>query len=72
MAAVSASQVREGMAVYSGEGKSLSRIERLDRDSITVRGQQYEFTSIDRADSNRVHLTRQVGASTDAGGGGGR
>jgi uncharacterized protein (TIGR02271 family) len=67
MAAVSASQLREGMEVYSGEGQPLGRIERMDRDSITVRGQQYEFSSIERADGNRVYLTRQVGASTDAG-----
>jgi len=67
MAAVSAAQVREGMELYSGEGQSLGRIERMDRDSVTVRGQQYELTAIDRAEGNRVYLTRQVGASTDTG-----
>jgi uncharacterized protein (TIGR02271 family) len=67
MAQVSASQLREGMEVHSGEGQSLGTIERLDRDSITVRGQQYEFTSIARIEGNRVHLTRQVGASVDSG-----
>ncbi|CAA9229383.1 MAG: hypothetical protein AVDCRST_MAG77-914 [uncultured Chloroflexi bacterium] len=67
MAAVNASQLREGMEVYSGEGQSLGPIERMDRDSITVRGQQYEFTSIARTGANRVYLTRQVGASTGTG-----
>ncbi|CAA9287605.1 MAG: hypothetical protein AVDCRST_MAG77-4382 [uncultured Chloroflexi bacterium] len=66
MAQVNASQLREGMEVHSGEGQSLGTIERIDRDSITVRGQQYEFTSIERVEGNRVHLTRQVGASVDS------
>ncbi len=65
MAAVTGSQLREGMEVHSGEGQSLGTIERINRDSITVRGQQYEFTSIERVEGNRVHLTRRVGASVD-------
>ncbi|MDQ3701665.1 MAG: YsnF/AvaK domain-containing protein [Chloroflexota bacterium] len=57
--------LRQGMQVYSGEDKMLGTIERMDSDSITVNGQQYEFSSIERAEGNRVYLTRQVGASTD-------
>ncbi len=67
MPQISASQLREGMQVHSGEGQALGAIERIDRDSITVKGQQYEFTSIERVEGNRVHLTRQVGASVDSG-----
>ena len=59
-------QLREGMQVYSGEGQPLGPIERIDADSITVAGQQYEFSSIARAEGDRVYLTRQVGASVDA------
>jgi uncharacterized protein (TIGR02271 family) len=59
-------QLREGMQVYSGEGQPLGSIERIDADSITVRGQQYEFSSVARAEGDRVYLTRQVGASADA------
>jgi uncharacterized protein (TIGR02271 family) len=60
-------QLRKGMQVLSGEGRSLGTIEATDADSITVNGQQYEFTSIERLEGDRVYLTRQVGASTDAG-----
>jgi len=60
-------QLRQGMQVFSGEGRSLGTIEQTDADSITVKGQQYEFTSIERVDGNRVYLTRQVGATTESG-----
>jgi len=62
-----AKQLREGMQVFSGEGRPLGTIEQTDADSITVKGQQYEFTSIERIEGNRVYLTRQVGATTDSG-----
>ncbi len=62
-------QLREGMQVYSGEGQRLGPIERLDADSVTVNGQQYKFTSIERLEGDRVYLTRQVGASVDLPGG---
>jgi len=67
MAAITANQLRKGAQVYSGEGQLLGPIERIDADSITVKGQQYDFTSIERAEGDKVHLTRQVGASVDAG-----
>jgi len=57
--------LQQGMQVYSGEQKLLGTIERIDGDSITVNGEQYEFSSVERAEGNRVYLTRQVGASTD-------
>ncbi len=59
--------LRQGMQVYSGEGQLLGTIERIDDDSLTVNGQQYAFTSVERAEGNRLYLTRQVGASTDRG-----
>jgi uncharacterized protein (TIGR02271 family) len=58
-------RLHEGMQVYSGEGQKLGPIERIDADSLTVAGQQYEFNSIERFEGDRVYLTRQVGASTD-------
>ena len=64
---IDAQQLRRGMQVYSGEGQELGPIESTDNDSITVNGQQYEFSSIERVEGNRVHLTRQVGASTERG-----
>jgi uncharacterized protein (TIGR02271 family) len=64
-------QLHEGMQVYSGEGQQLGTIEATDADSLTVKGQQYEFTSIERVEGDRVYLTRQVGASTERGGAGG-
>jgi uncharacterized protein (TIGR02271 family) len=60
-------RLRKGMQVLSGEGRSLGTIEATDADSITVNGQQYEFTSIERLEGDRVFLTRQVGATTDSG-----
>jgi uncharacterized protein (TIGR02271 family) len=66
--------LREGLEVYSGEGRPLGSIERVDRDAITVRGERYELTSIERVEGGRVYLTRQVGATagpTPAGAGGG-
>jgi uncharacterized protein (TIGR02271 family) len=62
---VQRSDLREGMQVVSGEGQALGRIERIDADSITVNGQQYEFSSLQRLEGDRVFLTRQVGATTD-------
>ena len=60
-------QLRRGMQVQSGEGQTLGVIEHTDADSITVKGQQYELSSIERVEGDRVYLTRQVGASTDRG-----
>jgi uncharacterized protein (TIGR02271 family) len=60
-------QLRRGMQVQSGEGQTLGAIEAMDADSITVRGQQYELSSIERIEGDRVYLTRQVGASTERG-----
>jgi uncharacterized protein (TIGR02271 family) len=60
-------QLRRGMQVQSGEGRSLGAIERTDADSLTVKGQRYELSSIERIEGDRVYLTRQVGASPDAG-----
>jgi uncharacterized protein (TIGR02271 family) len=60
-------QLRKGLQVQSGEGQTLGAIERTDADSFTVKGQRYEFSSIERIEGDRVYLTRQVGASTDAG-----
>jgi uncharacterized protein (TIGR02271 family) len=62
-------QLRKGMQVQSGEGQTLGAIERTDADSITVKGQRYELSSIERVEGDRVYLTRQVGASTAAGAG---
>jgi len=64
-----AKQLHKGMQVYSGEGRSLGTIEATDADSITVKGEQYEFTSIERLEGDRVYLTRQVGATTESGSG---
>ena len=64
---VDRARLREGMQVYSWEQQRLGTIERLDNDSITVNGQQYEFNSIDRLEGDRLYLTRQVGATTDRG-----
>jgi uncharacterized protein (TIGR02271 family) len=55
------------MPVFSGEGQRLGAIERIDADSVTVEGQQYDFTSIERLEGDRVYLTRRVGASTERG-----
>ena len=60
-------QLRQGMQVQSGEGQTLGAIERTDADSITVKGQRYELSSIERIEGDRVYLTRQVGASPAAG-----
>jgi uncharacterized protein (TIGR02271 family) len=60
-------QLRRGMQVQSGEGQPLGAIEALDADSVTVRGQRYAFTAIERIEGDRVYLTRQVGANTAAG-----
>ena len=59
-------QLRRGMTVHSGEGRRLGAIEQTELDSITVNGQQYEFSSIERIEGSEVYLTRQVGASPDA------
>ena len=67
MAKIDATQLRKGAQVYSGEGQVLGPIERVDADSITVKGQQYDFTSIERAEGDTVYLTRQVGATASAG-----
>jgi len=67
MPAITTSQLREGMQVYSGEGQPLGAIERVDRDFITVRGQQYQLSSIERAEGDRVHLTRQVAGTAGSG-----
>jgi uncharacterized protein (TIGR02271 family) len=64
-------QLRRGMQVQSGEGQTLGTIEATDGDSITVKGQQYELSSVERIEGDRVYLTRQVGASTDRGAAGG-
>jgi uncharacterized protein (TIGR02271 family) len=64
---IDTSQLRQGMPVHSGEGRLLGPIEALDADSITVRGQRYELSSIERIESGGVYLTRQVGASADRG-----
>ena len=61
-------QLRRGMQVQSGEGRSLGAIERTDADSLTVKGQRYALSSIERIEGDRVYLTRQVGASPAAGG----
>jgi uncharacterized protein (TIGR02271 family) len=58
-------RLREGMQVYSGEGQKLGPIERIDADSLTVKGQQYQLDSIERFEGDRVFLIRQVGASPD-------
>ncbi len=63
--------VREGMRVYSGEGRELGTVERIDGDSVTVNGQQYEFTSIERVEGDQLYLTRQVGATAGMGTAGG-
>ena len=65
---IDATQVRRGMQVYSGEGQPLGAVEATDADSLTVKGQQYDFTSVERVEGDRVYLTRQVGASTERGG----
>jgi uncharacterized protein (TIGR02271 family) len=62
-------QLRKGMQVQSGEGQTLGAIERTDADSITVKGQRYALSSIERVEGDRVYLTRQVGASPAAGAG---
>ena len=59
-------QLRRGMPVHSGEGRRLGAIEQTDTNSITVNGQQYEFSSIERIEGGEVYLTRQVGASPEA------
>jgi uncharacterized protein (TIGR02271 family) len=61
-------QLRRGMQVQSGEGQTLGAIEATDADSITVKGQQYDLSAIERIAGDRVYLTRQVGASADRGG----
>jgi uncharacterized protein (TIGR02271 family) len=53
------------MQVYSGDGQPLGPIERLDADSLTVKGQRYDRSAIERIEHDRAHLTRQVGASAD-------
>jgi uncharacterized protein (TIGR02271 family) len=60
-------QLRRGMPVQSGEGQTLGAIEAADADSITVKGQRYDLSSIERIAGDRVYLTRQVGASADRG-----
>jgi uncharacterized protein (TIGR02271 family) len=57
-------QLRNGMPVFGGEGRQIGTIERVEVDSITVKGQRYELTSVERLEGNKVYLTRQVGAST--------
>ena len=66
MNTIDRAQLREGMGVFSGEGLHLGRIERLDADSLTADGQRYAFAAIDRIEGDRVFLSRQVGATTDA------
>jgi len=60
-------QLRRGMPVQSGEGQTLGTIEATDADSITVEGQRYDLSAIERIAGDRVYLTRQVGASADRG-----
>jgi uncharacterized protein (TIGR02271 family) len=60
-------QLRRGMPVQSGENQTLGTIEATDADSITVKGQRYELSSVERIEGDRVYLTRQVGASADRG-----
>ena len=60
-------QLRRGMQVQSGEGQTLGAIEATDADSLTVKGQRYDLSSIERIAGDRVYLTRQVGASADRG-----
>jgi uncharacterized protein (TIGR02271 family) len=60
-------QLHEGMLVFSGEGQRLGPVERIDAGSVTVMEQQYEFSSIERLEGDRVYLTREVGASPDRG-----
>ena len=64
---IASKQLRRGMQVQGGAGQTLGPIEATDADSITVKGQQYARSSIERIEGDRVYLTRQVGASTDAG-----
>ena len=64
-------QLRRGMPVQSGEGQTLGALEATDADSITVKGQRYDLSSIERIEGDRVYLTRQVGASADHGDAGG-
>jgi uncharacterized protein (TIGR02271 family) len=56
-------RLRQGMQVFSGEDRLLGPIERLDATALTVKGEQYEFSSVARLDGDRVYLTRQVGAT---------
>jgi hypothetical protein len=69
---IDAQQLRRGMTVYSGEGQALGTIERTAGDSITVNGQQYAFSSVERVEGDLVYLTRQVGADTNRAGAGAR
>ena len=57
-------RLREGLQVYSDAGRPLGPIERIDADSITVKGQRYHLDAIERFEGDRVFLTRQVGAAT--------
>jgi uncharacterized protein (TIGR02271 family) len=70
---IDAAQVRRGMQVYSGEGQPLGAVEAADADSLTVNGEQYDFSAVERVEGDRIYLTRQVGAVSDrarsAGGG---
>src|SRR5687767_7821222 len=41
-------RLREGLQVYSDAGRLLGPIERIDADSITVKGQRYHLDAIER------------------------
>ena len=57
-------RLREGLQVYSDAGRLVGPIERIDADSITVKGQRYHLDAIERFEGDRVFLSRQVGATT--------
>ena len=58
---VDCTRLREGMAVYGGEGELLGPLERIDADAVTVMDQRYALTSIERLEADRVYLTRRRG-----------
>jgi len=63
--AINRDRLREGQPVYSDEGRLLGPIERIDADSVTVKGQPYPLDAIERFEGDRVILSRQVGATAD-------
>jgi uncharacterized protein (TIGR02271 family) len=60
----SASQLSEGMLVYTSDGIPLGQIERVHRDSIAFGGRRYGFSFLDRVEGDRVYLA--VAAGGDA------